>query len=224
VDGALVRAFPDFRFSGKDLAGQLVIGTSPVAPSSWSGELRGLAIYHQDLTAAQVFRHYQTWTSKGRPDVAEEERAVALYLFDEHTGNIVHNNVRSGVDLYIPDHFMLFHQLFLEPPWEAYRLTWSYWNSTLINVLGFIPFGFFFCAWLSIRPMHRAGLVTILLGTTVSLTIEILQAYLPTRNSGITDLFTNTLGTAIGVMLYRSEIAQTLYREGLRRIPFASLR
>ena len=119
---------------------------------------------------------------------------------------------------------MLFHQLFLEPPWKEYQPTWSYWKSNLINIAGFIPFGFFFCAyWSSIRPIRRAGLVTIVLGTTVSLTIEILQAYLPTRNSGVTDLFTNTLGTAIGVMLYRQKIAKTLYREGLRRIPFASL-
>jgi VanZ family protein len=225
VDGALVRAFPDFRFSGKNLAGQLVIGTSPVAPDSWPGKLRGLAIYHQDLTAAQVFQHYQTWTNKGRPDVAEEERAVALYLFEEHTGNTVHNKVRSGVDLYIPDHYMIFHQLLLEPPWEEYRTSRTYWKNVLINIAGFIPLGFFFYAyWSWARPIKQARLATVILGATVSITMEILQAYLPTRNSGVTDIFTNTFGTWVGVMLYRSKIAQTLYREGLRRIPFAGFR
>ncbi len=225
LDGSLVKAFPDFRFSGKDLAGQLVIGTSPVAPDSWPGDLRGLAIYHQDLPAAKVFQNYQAWTTKGRPDVAEENRAAALYLFDEHSGNMVRNTIRPGVDLYIPDRFTILHQLFMEPPWKEYRPTWSYWKSNLINIAGLIPLGFFFYAyWSSVRPIPRAGLVTILLGTTVSLTIEILQAYLPTRNSGVTDLFTNTLGTAIGVMLYRQRFAQTLYREVLRRIPFSGLR
>jgi len=60
-----------------------------------------------------------------------------------------------------------------------------------INILGFIPFGFFFSALLlKITGLRRlsAYLLIVALGTGLSFTIELIQPYLPTRGSSLTDV------------------------------------
>ncbi len=210
VDGALARAFPGFRL-GKDFTGQLVIGTSPVRSDGWPGQLKGLAIYDRELTANQVAKHYETWTMQGAPELVGDEHLMALYLFNEHTGSVIHNALHPGIDLYIPKRFSLLHQMFLRPFWKEFKPEWSYVRYTLMNIVGFIPLGFFFYAyWTSARPIKSATLATVFWGLAISLTIEILQSYLPTRSSGTTDLLTNTFGTFLGVRLHGSRISQTL--------------
>ena len=210
LDGALAESLPQFRLNA-NYTGQLVIGTSPVRNEKWSGELKGLAIYRGELTPAQVRQHYETWTAQGRPELSGNDHAMAVYLLNERSGNVVHSAVGAGMDLYIPERYSLLHQKFLEPFWKEFKPGRKYLKDVLINIAGFIPFGFFFCAyWSSVRPIKHAVLATVLLGFIVSLTIEILQSYLPTRGSGTTDLITNTLGTFLGVKLYASKTAQAL--------------
>jgi len=203
IDGVLAKAAPSFRITSGDCTGRLVVATSPVGNDDWTGELRGLAIYHGELTPQQVVRHYETWTGKGRPDQTEEERCAALYLFKEHGGNRVHSQVGPGPDLLIPERYQIVDQAFLAPFWKEFDLSWGYWKNAIKNVVGFVPLGFFFCAYFLLNSsVRRAALVTTILGALVSITIEVLQAYLPTRDSGTTDIITNTFGTWVGVGLY----------------------
>jgi VanZ family protein len=212
IDGAQARTAPNFPLSSQDFDGELVIANLPRLGNSWSGLLRGLAFYHQEISPAQVLHHYETWMEKGRPDVSENERAVALYLFDERAGRVIHNQVPSGADLYIPDRYLVLDQALLRPFWEEFRPTWDYWEDVLVNIAGFVPFGFLLCAYFSLAGrIKRPALVTILLGFTLSLTIESLQAFLPTRDSGTTDVITNTLGTCFGVWLYRLNSWRVLF-------------
>ena len=83
----------------------------------------------------------------------------------------------------------------------------GFWKDVGINIIGFVPFGFSFFAYFStVRITKKAALLVVLLGFFTSLTIEVLQAWLPTRSSGINDLITNTLGTGLGVLFYRSSL------------------
>src|SRR5579863_1299010 len=210
VDGELARSFPGIRI-GKECAGRLVIGTSPVGKSSWPGQVKGLALYQQELTPAEVLRHYQTWTTQGRPELSGNDRAIGVYMFNERTGNVVHNDVHPGIDLYIPTRFTLLHEEFLEPFWREFRPSPGYGKDIVVNIVGFIPLGFFFCAyWSAVRPIRHPRLTTVVFGSAVSLTIEVLQSYLPTRDSGTTDLITNSLGTFLGVRLYAWKTERTL--------------
>ncbi len=201
--GAFVKKYPNLGVSSGDLSGRLIVGNSPVTTDDWKGQVRGLAVYDRELTADEVSQHFAHWMRNETKGLASEG-AVALYLFNEQGGNIVHNQIDSATDLLIPERFFVLHEQFLERPWDEFRQDWNYWKDVGINVAGFIPLGFsFFAYFLTVRKIKRPVLVTVALGLAVSLTIEVLQAFLPTRDSGMTDLATNTLGTAVGVLAFK---------------------
>lgn len=203
VDGALAAASPQFPLSAKTFNGRLILGDSSGQSDSWSGQLLGFAVYRRPLTNQEVLHNYRSWMQNGRPAVSAGASDAALYLFDERSGDVVHSKSAFGVDLNIPLRYQVIGKISLEPFWSEFNMSGKYWKAVLKNIAGFIPFGFFFYACLATRVSHkRAMLLTVILGAAVSLTIETLQIFLPTRDSGTTDLITNTLGTAIGAVLY----------------------
>jgi hypothetical protein len=188
-------------------------GNHPLVEDGWQGQLKALAIYDRALTEAQVLQNYNAWTTNQNAEI-KNESPIALYLFNEGSGAIVHNEMSSEADLRIPERFFVLHAPFLKTPWAEFQSGWSYWKDVLINIGGFVPLGFFFCAYfVSVRRLNRAVLATIVVGGLVSLTIEVLQAFLPTRDSGMTDIITNTLGTAVGTALYSSKSVQGIFAE-----------
>jgi hypothetical protein len=202
INGALVHRAPQFRVSADELSGTIIVANSPVLPDSWSGELKGLALYGREMTSSEVFQDYKDWTTTGQPQITPDQQTIALYLFRERSGSVIHNPEGSGGELFIPKRYMELHHTLLRRPWDEYSPGWGYWEDVLINIAGFVPLGFFGFAYLSsIFFTKRPALVTILLGFLLSLTVEILQAYVPTRDSGLTDVVTNTVGSAAGIAL-----------------------
>ena len=205
LDGVLATVKPQFHVDPKAFADRVILGDSPRQPDSFRGQIRGLAIFESELNSTQVLQHYNTWQEAGRPVIAKEDRNIALYLFDEHMGAIISSH--TGIadrDLNIPGNYQVIDKIALEPFWKEFDFSRSYWSGNIKNIIGFVPFGFCFSAYFNlVGHTRKATLFTIVLGALVSLTIEILQAFLPTRDSGTTDIITNTIGTWIGVASFK---------------------
>ncbi len=111
------------------------------------------------------------------------------------SGQFVHGQPGGTPDLYIPEIFKVPHKKMLMWPWEEARDKRDF-RDLATNIFGFVPFGFVFVAYLTWnRKVRQAAMITILCGAAISLTIEILQEYIPGRDSGILDIITNTSGT-----------------------------
>lgn len=205
LDGGLARSFP-VEGTSSALAGRLLLSGLPNSADSWTGTIRGLAIYKKALSAEQVAADYRSWTLNGHV-LSSDLSAAALYDFSEPSGNLVHDHSGSRNDFVIPAKYFVLHPVFLRSPWRAYRNNWPYWQDMLVNVVGFVPLGLFLAAYFSQRNASNAFLIAALFGIATSFTIEGLQYFLPTRDSGATDLITNEFGTVIGAALYRWGIA-----------------
>jgi len=217
VDGQPAEIFPAFTISRTELLGQIVIGTSPVNYDPWRGAIQGLSIYTKRLTAADAKQHWQYWTLHDRsPDL---DAAIARYTFNERMGSEAHNEVPSGPDLAIPKRFSVPYKAFLASPAAEFEPSWQYIVDVLINIAGFVPLGLIVFSFLSFsRSSTSAMLLATIFCAALSCMIEILQYYIPSRDSGITDIITNTLGGGIGSALHRISFVHSCLRK-MRLMP-----
>ena len=121
-------------------------------------------------------------------------------------------------DLVIPEYFTPLKRRMLGTPKEDFRANRRYAMDIAINILGFIPFGFFISWYFSKRSMsfYRIVIITMVLGIGTSLFIEIIQAYLPARSSQITDVLCNSGGTFLGMYLWKRYIPPRLSERGFQ--------
>jgi glycopeptide antibiotics resistance protein len=74
----------------------------------------------------------------------------------------------------------------------------------LLNVLLFVPFGFGLSAQARKRGATKwiTFLIALGIGAATCYTVEFLQYFIPTRDSGWDDVFSNTLGSVVGFILF----------------------
>jgi VanZ like family/Concanavalin A-like lectin/glucanases superfamily len=194
------------------LAGTLIVGNTPIGDDSWKGELHGLAVYARELDKEAVLRHYRTWSPGTRPVLEDVDRCAALYLLNETSGVIAHNQMDSGSDLAIPEQFTVLDKAVLRPVWMELTPEWWYWKDVLLNIGGFMPLGAALSAYLAAKGVARITWTAALFAGLLSFAIECGQVLLPTRDSSMTDIFTNTTGAILGSAWFlwaRSNVARS---------------
>jgi hypothetical protein len=200
LDGHATRSFP-VSVAARTLSGTIILGHTPSGDQPWSGDLFGVALYDRKLSAGEVIHHIEQWRGGKTQELKEQEGAVGLYDLRTASTSLVRNLGPYGPDLVIPKTFHARSKHTLG--WPA---TWN--NSTvadaLENIAGFMPMGFLFVlavGGITRRSLARVSIAAISAAALLSLSIELLQVYLPSRDSSLADLLTNILGAALGSAL-----------------------
>jgi hypothetical protein len=105
---------------------------------------------------------------------------------------------------------------FLSGPWIPIYQT-VLWADIFINIAGYIPLGFLMLLGLSRQPRTFDKIRAVILCALISLSLESLQTFLPSRVPSKMDLATNTLGGALGVMMALYVTAQHRFAPVLNR-------
>lgn len=181
-------------FSGWDKSYPLVIGSEANGKFPWEGSIYSAAIFDRALT---------------REEIKEAQHGNGLiiplvgYDFVACEGGIVKDSGEGiQADLMIPVHFNPYKRTVLENPSAEWRGLRRNFKDILVNVAGFIPLGFLFAGYLRYKGCGSVAvaLLAVATGFGISLFIEVLQAFLPSRSSDMMDLIANTIGTMIGCL------------------------
>jgi VanZ family protein len=207
MNGKIVQHASWYQISVADFQGDLILGTSPADYDPWSGKFLGLGIFSKELNSAEIQRSFELWQETGKIQGGPELGAMANYSFDERNGSIAKDDSGVAPALNIPTAYYIPYKSILKPFWSEYSPDREYVNDLIRNVAGFMPLGFLLGAYLSKKTgWPKAILVVMLYGGLLSFTIEVLQAFIPERNSGTTDILTNTAGAMLGAIAWKAGI------------------
>jgi hypothetical protein len=181
------------------LAGNSVYGIHP-----WRGDIYGLALYNYSLSSQKAALHYNRWSKDRNFSFAREDSPFILYLFDEKAGTIARDHAGGNFHLVIPSQMRIFEHELLALPTIEFISRSGFIKDIVINLFGFMPLGLVLFATL-IRLGgafdKHAILFSVILCFSVSLFIEVVQAWMPSRSSHMLDLVLNTLGGLSGAII-----------------------
>ncbi len=187
-------------------SGRLLLGCRQDGGGFWRGRYLGLVVQDGALSNEEIREQRVRLSRESFTSPVRAHGVRAHYRFAAGHGESVHNFAVSGAlgPLQIPTRFVpLAPPFLLVPRLEALLTPW-FAADLLLNLLGFIPLGVLTAWWLREREgiqRTRILLVSLLLGACISLVIEVVQYWIPFRQSTLLDLAMNSLGALSGAAL-----------------------
>jgi hypothetical protein len=170
------------------------LGSTVNGKFDWRGRLWSITVFDRVLTLEDLMG---SSPGPGTPG------ALLSYVFTPGTSDTVRDQGRAPVaDLIIPKKALGPRREMLESAIDYWRGP-VYITDVFLNVIVFVPLGFL--TYIVLRRRMMGFLIPFLLACTAmflcSLSIEIAQHFLPTRNSSMMDVVSNSLGGVIGAIL-----------------------
>lgn len=211
VDGSLVKhvEIPG-TFSNWDKNARIFVGNDDSGEHSWEGDIYKIAIYERAM-GLEIFSSEKIKSN--------EIKSLLYYDFEVLAPKDVikdHGGQNFEQDLFIPKYFNVLGKTILSLPNRYFLLSTAFLKDVFINVSGFIPLGVIIFLWIMFSggSTRCAFCSSIMLGFTISVSLEVIQIFLPLRSSSCVDLFNNILGSFIGAYLCR-ELLKKGYLRGV---------
>ena len=205
INGALVQEIKNWQLTLPDGGDKLrlILGNSVYGKHNWEGEIYGFAFYATVLTPKKVQLAYDHWLRQKAFAADVNDDLQLLYSFSEDTGHMVDDWTGRNQQLHIPARQVVLKKSFLGTPGNNFIFNQSFIVDAVLNLLGFIPLGAVLYVWLRHalpKQKQYALLGTVTFCFFLSLGMEISQAWLPSRDSSLSDLVLNTLGACLGCL------------------------
>jgi hypothetical protein len=187
------------REQGVSLTGQdaapIVFGSEANGDFFWEGNIRAFSLYAGALKPEGPM-HVMSSDAAGP--------ALLQYAFNSPTGSQVPDlGFGNAAPLTIPEPFMPYHRVVLRSLSQYFGSARLYLSDIVINIFFFIPGGYLWV--LILRRRGMGPLAAVFFSTAavcyISMGVEFLQAFVPTRNSSAVDVLNNTFGGFLGAVL-----------------------
>lgn len=171
------------------------LGNDDSDQNSWEGNFYKFAIYKKASISEESIKF-------------KKKDSILYYIFKRSEPvNVIKDISTFGAqhDLYIPTQFHEIGKSVLSFPDRYFLFSAGFIKDVFLNIIGFIPLGFF-CAKMFtniIESFLRVAIISLTIGVLVSLCIEILQIFIFSRSSSSFDLVTNAIGTYLGVLIIK---------------------
>ena len=177
---------------------RVVLGNDPDGRYPWSGSIAGFALYEVAMDSVELKELWRLWSQQQQFSGLPTTGAVIFYDFLNAEDGVILDGSVNGHHLQIPD-----DRVFIAPRFADFELSATPTTDLLVNLLGFIPFGYLLSLWLSNRGNKRINLFMVCFWSALlSASIEFSQAWIPTRDSNLLDFLLNISGALAGAGLH----------------------